>query len=76
MNKKQKATCIRCIHFRNSPGYMENLFKGMSTMSSGHASVRKDDGICLVHDIYLSAHNSCEHFQAEDSPHPQTTGRG
>lgn len=60
----QHHTCIRCTHFRNSPAYLEKVFKGMNTMSSGHASVRKDDGICLIHDIYLSADNSCEHFKS------------
>jgi hypothetical protein len=55
--------CIRCLHFRNSPAYLESVFRGMNTMSSGHASVRKDDGVCLLHDIYLSADNHCEQFR-------------
>lgn len=65
MNAKvEHRVCINCTHFRNSPSYLEHVFKGMNTMSSGHASVRKDDGICLVHDIYLSANNTCNKFQA------------
>lgn len=60
----RQKQCINCTHFRNSPAYLEREFKGMSTMSSGHASVRKDDGICLQHDIYLSADNSCDQFEA------------
>ena len=63
----EKATqkiCINCKHFRNSPNYLESVFKGMSTLSSGHASVRKDDGICLVNDVYLSADDWCDKFES------------
>jgi hypothetical protein len=35
-------------------------------MSSGDASVRADDGICLRHDRYLSARASCADFTAFD----------
>lgn len=55
--------CINCTHFRNSPEYLEEVFKGMSTMSSGHASVRMDDGICLKNDEYLSAADWCKQFE-------------
>jgi hypothetical protein len=55
--------CIYCKHFRNSPTYLEEEIKGLSTMSSGHASVRKDDGICLKNDVYLSARDWCESFE-------------
>jgi len=46
---------------------MERVFKGMNTMSSGHASVRMDDGICLIHDEYLSAADWCDKFEAAAS---------
>ncbi|MGW8311108.1 MAG: hypothetical protein ACWGNB_08585 [Thiogranum sp.] len=55
--------CIHCTYFRNSPAYLEAVFKGMNTMSSGHASVRKDDGICLKNDVYLSANDWCDKFE-------------
>jgi len=54
---------MRCRHFRNSPDYLESLFKGMATLSSAHASVRKDDGVCLKHDLYLSARDWCDAFE-------------
>lgn len=57
--------CLRCAHFRNSPDYLETVYAGLKTMSSGHASVRKDDGVCLLHDLYLSADACCAQFQAE-----------
>ena len=55
--------CINCEHFRNSPTYLEEVFKGMKTMSSGHASVRMDDGLCLMHDEFLSATDWCAKFE-------------
>jgi len=64
--KTEFKRCINCVHFRNSPAYIEQMFKGMTTLSSGHASVRKDDGICSLHDIYLSADNQCDRFSAGD----------
>jgi hypothetical protein len=56
--------CIDCRHFRNAPAYLETAIKGLSTLSSGHASVRKDDGICLANDVYLSARDWCDKFHA------------
>ena len=56
-------SCRRCAHFRNSPAYIESVFKGMTAMGSAHASVRKDDGICLLRDQYLSADACCERFE-------------
>jgi len=60
-----KANCYTCAHFRNSPEYLESVFRGLNTMSSGHASVRKDDGICLLHDLYLSADAHCDDHKAD-----------
>ena len=53
---------MQCSHFRNSPQYLEDAFKGWSTMGSAHGSVRKDDGICLLNDVYLSARDWCDHY--------------
>jgi len=68
--------CISCEHFRNSPKYMENVFKGMKTMSSAYASVRKDDGICLLHDIYLEADNWCAEYTAALTEQEAAAERG
>lgn len=61
----EELRCIDCAHFRNSPEYLEQEIKGLNTLSSGHASVRKDDGICLLHDLYLSAAARCDQFQPD-----------
>lgn len=60
----ENERCIDCRHFRNAPAYLETAIKGLNTLSSGHASVRKDDGICLANDVYLSARDWCGKFQA------------
>lgn len=65
MNTSSDTRCIRCIHFRNSPEYLEGVYKGLTTFSSGYASVRRDDGICVLRDLYLSADASCGAFTRE-----------
>jgi hypothetical protein len=62
--EKQSPACLRCVHFHNSPAYLENLYKGLSSLGSAHGSVRKDDGICELREIYLSADQWCDRFQA------------
>ena len=61
--KASQKVCINCQHFRNEPMYLESVFKGMNVLSSGHASVRMDDGICLKNDEYLSAYDWCDKFE-------------
>jgi hypothetical protein len=56
--------CGACRHFRNEPAYLEAAIPGLSSLSSGAASVRADDGLCLIRERYLSAHASCERFAA------------
>jgi hypothetical protein len=62
-NQPANKRCINCSHFKNTPDYLEQTFKGMNTMSSGHASVRMDDGICNLHEEYLSAYDWCDKFE-------------
>jgi hypothetical protein len=61
---KHAHTCLTCRYFRNSPRYLESVYKGLTSLSSAYASVRKDDGICLERDLYLSASASCERYAA------------
>jgi len=51
-----------CRHFRNDPAYLEAAIPGLECLSSGAASVRGDDGLCLRHDRYLGAGRSCADF--------------
>lgn len=54
--------CGACGHFRNDPAYLEAAIPGLSSLSSGDASVRADDGLCLRHERYSSARASCADF--------------
>ena len=54
--------CGRCRHFDNRPETLEKAYPGMTAMGSGHASVRVQDGLCLLHDRYLSYHDVCGDF--------------
>ena len=63
-SKASPRCCGRCKHFRNAPAAIEAAFKGLSAMSSGHASVRAHDGLCDLHDLYLSFKDCCADFAA------------
>ena len=57
------SRCASCMHFRNDPAYLERNVPGLAMMSSAHASVRADDGICELHGRYLSARSTrAEHM--------------
>lgn len=56
--------CENCIHFQNHPARIEAAYRGLTTMSSGYASVRDRDGLCDHHNLYLSARDSCPQFTA------------
>jgi hypothetical protein len=55
--------CFQCRHFRNSPEYLESVFKGMTSLSSAYGSVRVEDGICVLKDLYLAANRYCDRFE-------------
>jgi hypothetical protein len=57
--------CQKCIHFQNDPSVIEEAYPGLTSMSSGYASVRDRDGLCNYNDIYLSAGDSCKHFASK-----------
>ncbi len=64
--------CGSCRYFRNDPAYLEAAIPGLSSLSSGAASVRADDGLCLLRDRYLSARASCARFAAAPKASPET----
>jgi len=51
--------CAQCKHFANDPALVEAAYPGLTTMSSAFASVRDRDGFCRLHQLYLSAADSC-----------------
>ncbi len=58
------AKCGRCRHFLNSPDSLETHLPGLQCMGSGYSSVRDRDGLCAIHDRYLSADSVCDAYQA------------
>jgi len=59
-----RKRCLACRHFRNGPRYLESVFKGMNILGSAYGSVRSNDGICQLRDVYLSADACCDAFEA------------
>jgi len=55
--------CADCVHFDGTAGTLETEIPGLAVMSSGYASVRADDGLCRLHDRYLSGRSLCERFE-------------
>ena len=62
--------CGDCGHFRNDSAYLEATIPGLASLSSGDASVRADDGLCLRHERYSSARGSCADFTPADGDAP------
>jgi hypothetical protein len=58
--------CEGCKWFQNDPLLIEAIYPGLTSMSSGFASVRDRDGICQHHQRYLSARDSCEQFSPRE----------
>jgi len=54
--------CKNCKCFQGDPAIIEKTYAGLSSLSSGFASVRDQDGFCNHHERYLSARDSCPDF--------------
>jgi hypothetical protein len=65
-----QVCCGHCVHFRNAPAAIESAFQGLTAMCSGHASVRSHDGLCGLHDLYLSYRDRCADFTPREIPQP------
>jgi hypothetical protein len=59
-----RQTCGSCAHFRNDPEYLERVLSGVTSLSSGYASVLADDGICRRHQRFCGADSRCADFLA------------
>jgi hypothetical protein len=51
------------VHFRDDPDYLEAELPGLSSLSSGRASVRASDGLCQFHGRFVSAFSTCPDFE-------------
>jgi hypothetical protein len=52
-------SCRTCRHFDNSARGIEAAMPGLATLSSAHAAVRSDDGLCRTRERYLAAASRC-----------------
>jgi hypothetical protein len=62
--------CGACAHFCNDPGRLEEAFAGLTSLSSAYGSTSADDGLCLLHDRYLTARSWCARFARPEGLEP------
>ena len=66
----QPPACRDCAFFRDDPAEIETALPGLSVFSSGSASVRSSDGLCLMHDRFVTAHSACPAFRQRSADLP------
>lgn len=59
-------SCGGCLHFVDAPRDIERSLPGMPALGSGYGSVRSRDGVCRLHDRYLSAASRCAQHAPRD----------
>jgi hypothetical protein len=62
MSRSDSPACRECKHFQNGALQVEAALPGLSSLSSGFAAVRSNDGICAVHERYVAASSVCPAF--------------
>ena len=55
-------SCAGCIHFCRDRRGLEAELPGLSALSSAHASVRADDGLCRLHQSLTNGRRACAAF--------------
>jgi hypothetical protein len=68
VNPAYRACCADCRHFNARPSDIEAALPGLSSLSSAYAAVRSDDGICAVHDRYITASSVCAQYHVLAQP--------
>lgn len=56
--------CFGCVYFCDDPQRIEAELPGLAVLSSGHASVRARDGLCLAHRRIVNGRRRCIDFAA------------
>ncbi len=62
---RQRETCFSCIYFCDDPTMLEQALPGLAVLSSGSASVRAQDGLCLRHDLLINGRRRCTDFSEQ-----------
>jgi hypothetical protein len=57
------SRCRTCRHFDNAPDSFEHAFPGLTSFSSGNASVRDEDGVCRLHERHVSQDSGCGRYE-------------
>jgi hypothetical protein len=60
----KRESCFPCAYFCDDPARTEAELPGLATFSSAHASVRAQDGLCLVQDRVINGRRRCAAFKA------------
>lgn len=55
--------CASCLHFCTEAGRIEAHLPGLSSLSSAHASVRGEDGLCLSHNRIINGRRRCGTYE-------------
>jgi hypothetical protein len=58
-----QAICAHCRHFNRDAQTLEAELPGLRTLSSAHAAVRSDDGLCGVHGRYVASYYTCTSYE-------------
>jgi hypothetical protein len=61
------VACAGCVHFTNDPAFLEGALPALRALSSAHAAVRSNDGLCAVHQRYVAASSVCAYYVASTS---------
>jgi len=67
MNPLNGDCCRTCIHFDNEPAQLELRIAGIQILGSAYSAVRASDGLCSLHDRYLSETSTCEQHKKRES---------
>jgi len=73
VNVQVRPRCDRCESFRANAKDLEGLLPGLTSLSSGDASVRSDDGICMRHERFVGARSCCNNFSPISSSQSRST---
>ena len=61
-SKGAEECCSQCAHFHADPAALEAALPGLAILSSAHASVRSEDGLCLRQDRMTNGLRRCPDF--------------
>ncbi len=58
-------SCFGCAHFCDDPARIEAALPGLAALSSAHAYVRAQDGLCLAFDHVINGRRRCAAFSPQ-----------